>query len=123
MRGPRPAAAIKEAKEFAERMGYHWLENTEAKLPFDFLIFKKDSVRVVKVRQTRHQIDPEGFYDQMFSDEITGLRSLPLPPVVVRELWLRTQHERVWRRLIVSDISVGEIGWWKPDDYTNPHAR
>ncbi|MCK9591286.1 MAG: hypothetical protein M0Q91_04675 [Methanoregula sp.] len=47
----------------------------------------------------------------------------PSPPFVLRELWLRTQHERVWRRLIVHDLSVGEIGWWGPDDYTNPHAR
>jgi hypothetical protein len=75
------------------------------------------------VRQTRYHIDPNGFYEQQFPDEILGLRCLPFPPFILRELWLRTQHERVWRRLIVHDLSVGEIGWWGPDEYTNPHAR
>jgi len=28
-----------------------------------------------------------------------------------------------WRRLRVHDLSVGELEWWGPDDYTNPHAR
>jgi len=47
-------------------------------------------------------------------------RSLPGYP---QEIWLRTQHERAWRRLRVLLTVVGEIGWWGPDDYTNPHAR
>ncbi len=28
-----------------------------------------------------------------------------------------------WRRLRVYPTVVGEIGWWGPDDYTNPHSR
>ena len=122
-RGRKPEAAIAEAQGFAERMGYLSIENQYDDLMFDFLIFKRESVRVVKVRQTRYHIDPSGFYDQQFPDEIQGLRNLPLPPFILRELWLRTQHERVWRRLVVYDLSVEEIAWWGPDDYTNPHAR
>jgi len=122
-RGKKPAAAIAEAKGFAERMGYHPMDNLSDDLMFDFLIFKRESVRAVKCRQTRYHIDPNGFYDQQFPVEIQGLRSLPFPPFVLRELWLRTQHERVWRRLVVYDLSVEEIGWWGPDEYTNPHAR
>jgi hypothetical protein len=53
MRGQRPIATILEAKGFAERMGYHWMENNKKELPFDLLIFKPESARVVKVRQTR----------------------------------------------------------------------
>jgi len=122
-RGKKPEAAIAEAKAFAERMGYRWMENPLGDLPYDLQIFKPKSFRVVKVRQTRYHIDPEGFYDQMFPDEVAGLRSLPFPEFILRELWLRTQHERAWRRLVVYDHSVAEIGWWGPDDYTNPHAR
>ena len=96
-RGRKPEAAIAEAKGFAERMGYLPIDNPYDNLMFDFLIFKHESVRVVKVRQTRYHIDPNGFYDQQFPDEIQGLRNLPLPPFILRELWLRTQHERVWR--------------------------
>ena len=122
-RGKKPEAAIAEAKGFAERMGYLPMDNQYDDLMFDFLIFKRESVRVVKVRQTRYHIDPNGFYDQQFPDEIQGLRNLPLPPFILRELWLRTQHERVWRRLVVYDLSVEEIAWWGPDEYINPHAR
>lgn len=122
-RGRKPEAAIAEAKGFAERMGYLPIDNQLDDLMFDFLIFKRESVRVVKVRQTRYHIDPNGFYDQQFPDEIQGLRNLPFPPFILRELWLRTQHERVWRRLVVYDLSVEEIAWWGPDEYVNPHAR
>ena len=122
-RGKKPETAIAEAKGFAERMGYLPVDNPYKHLLFDILIFKPESFHVIKVRQTLYHIDPNGFYEQQFPDEILGLRSLPFPPFVLRELWLRTQHERVWRRLIVHDLSVGEIGWWGPDEYTNPHAR
>ena len=122
-RGKKPEAAIAEAKGFAQRMGYLPMDNLYDDLMFDFLIFERESVRVVKVRQTRYHINPNGFYEQQFPDEIQGLRSLPFPPFVLRELWLRTQHERVWRRLIVHDLSIGELEWWRPDEYTNPHAR
>jgi hypothetical protein len=122
-RGKKPEAAITEAKVFAERMGYLPIDNPHKDLPFDFLIFKRESARVVKVRQTRYHIDPNGFYEQQFPDEIQGLRKLPFPPFVPRELWLRTRHERGWRRLVVHDLSVEEIEWWGPDEYTNPHAR
>lgn len=122
-RGKKPAASIAEAKGFAERMEYRWMENTEPDLPFDFLIFKTDSVRVVKVRQTRYHIDPDVFYEKNYPDEVAGLRNLPFPPYVFRELWLKTRGEKVFRRLHVTDVSVGEIEWWGPDGYTNPHAR
>jgi hypothetical protein len=122
-RGRKPTAAIADAQKFAEWMGYHWMENPGPDMPFDFLIFKKDSVRVVRVRQTRNQIDPEAFYEKKYPDEVADLRSLPFPPFVFRELWLKTRGEKVYRRLHVTDFSVGEIEWWGPDKYTNPHAR
>ncbi|MCX6697060.1 MAG: hypothetical protein NTV84_05790 [Methanoregula sp.] len=122
-RGKKPSAAIVEAQKFAERMGYRCIVNPHKDLPYHFLIFKKEMIRLVRVLQTRYHIDPNGFYDQQFPDEVKELRALPFPPFILRELWLRTQHERVWRRLIVHDHVVSEIGWWGPDDYTNPHAR
>jgi len=122
-RGRKPEAAIAEAKTFAERMGYRWIDNPHADLLYDFQIFKPESVRLVKVRQTRYRIDPEAFYDKTFPKDVHGLRELPFPPFIFRELWLRTQHERIWRRLHVTEVSVGEIEGWGPDGYTNPHAR
>ena len=122
-RGKKPTTSVTEAKVFAERMGYLPVDNQHEDLAFDFLIFKPESARAVKVRQTRYHIDPNGFYEQQFPDEIQGLRNLPFPPFILRELWLRTQHERMWRRLIIHDLSIGELEWWGPDEYTNPHAR
>lgn len=122
-RGKKPAAAIDDAKGFAQRMGYRWMDNPDEELPFDFFIFKPATFRVVKVRLTRYSIDPEAMYEDLFPDEIRGLRELPFPPTICRELWLRTRAERVWRRLNIHDSAVSEIEWWGPDDYTNPHVR
>jgi hypothetical protein len=122
-RGQRPLKAIDEAKGFAERMGYRWIANPYTDLAFDLFIFKPEAFRIVKVRQTRYRINPEPLYEDLFPDEIRALRELPFPKPIVRELWLRTQHERVWRRLMIYDLSVGEIEWWGPDGYVNPHAR
>jgi hypothetical protein len=122
-RGRKPVKAIGEAKRFAERMGYRWQDNPFWDLAYDFLIFKPASFRAVKVRQTRYRINPEPLYEELFPDEIRGLRDLPFPQFILKELWLRTQHERVWRRLVVYPVSIEELEWWMPDGYTNPHAR
>jgi len=49
-RGKKPEAAIAEAKEFAKRIGYLPMDNLHEDMPFDILIFRCESVRVVKVR-------------------------------------------------------------------------
>jgi len=38
-RGKKPEAAIREAKGFAERMGYRWITNPHPDLAFDLEIF------------------------------------------------------------------------------------
>jgi hypothetical protein len=122
-RGKKPVGMIGEAHGFAQRMGYRWTDNPHADLAFDFEIFKSLSVRLVKVRQTRYTIDPEAMYEDLFPEEISGLRELPYPPFILRELWLRTRHERAWRRLVIYDTVVTEIEWWGSDDYTNHYIR
>jgi hypothetical protein len=122
-RGKRPKAAIDEAKKFAERMGYRWQENTHPDVAYDLFLFKKDSARIIKVRTTRHRIEPNTYYENFLSDELREVRALPFPDWIPREIWLRTQHERTWRRLLIHAISVGELEWWGPDNYTNPYAR
>ena len=80
-RGKKPEAAIDEAKGFAERMGYNWMDNLHEELPFDFFIFKPASFRAVKVRLTRYQIDPEVMYQKLFPERDPGLAGTPVPPV------------------------------------------
>jgi len=123
-RGKKPAAAIRDAKKFAETMGYRWQENTDnPELAYDFLAFKDGYAILVKVRVVRNHIDPDDFYEDLLEDDLRDVRALPFPPWMPREIWLRTQHERVFRRLRVLDVAVGEIGFWNPDEYVNPHAR
>ncbi|ABS55293.1 hypothetical protein Mboo_0775 [Methanoregula boonei 6A8] len=122
-RGRKPVAAIAEAKKFAERMGYRWQENTHPDLAYDLFIFKPQMACIVRVRQTRYQIDPDAIYENLIPEDLSDVRALPFPKVIPREIWLRTQHERTWRRLRIHELSVGELEWWGPDDYTNPYSR
>jgi len=123
-RGKRPVAAIREAKKFAERMGYRWQENTDnPDLAYDFIAFKPGYAMLVKVRVVRDHINPDTFYEDLLADDLREVRALPFPAWMPREIWLRTRHERACRRLRVYDVAVGEIGMWEPDGYTNPHAR
>jgi hypothetical protein len=121
-RGKKPVAAIDEAKKFAEKMGY-WQTNEPPDLAYDLFIFKPDAACIVRVRQTRYRIDPNTIYEKLIPDDLREVRTLLFPPWFPREIWLRTQHERVWRRLRVYPTVVGEIGWWGPDDYTNSYSR
>ena len=122
-RGRKPVAAIAEAKKFAERMGYRWQENPDPDLAYDLFIFKPEAACIVRVRQTRSPINPDTMYEDLLPDDLRDVRHLPFPPWIPREIWLRTRHERAWRRLRIHELSVGELEWWGPDDYTNPHAR
>jgi hypothetical protein len=123
-RGKKPVAAIKEAKKFAERMGYRWQENTDnPDLAYDLQCFKPGYAMLVKVRVPRYPINPNDFYEELLADDLREVRALPFPAWMPREIWLRTRHERGWRRLRVFDVAVSEIEWWKPDGCTNPHAR
>jgi hypothetical protein len=123
-RGKKPLGAIRHAKKFAERMGYRWQENTDnPDLAYDLQVFKPGYVFLVKVRVLRYHINPHTFYEDLLADDLREVRGLPFPQWMPREIWLRTQHERTFRRLRVYDVAVAEIGFWTPDKYTNPHAR
>jgi hypothetical protein len=80
-------------------------------------------VLLVKVRVVRNHINPDAFYEDLLADDLRDVRALPFPKWMPREIWLRTQHERIFRRLRVYDVAVGEIGFFDPDEYVNPHAR
>jgi hypothetical protein len=124
-RGKKLTGAIREAKKFAEQMGYRWQENTDnPELTYDLQVFKPGYAFLMKVRVVRYHIDPETFYEDLLEDDLREVRApSPFPQWMPREIWLRTQHERTFRRLRVHDSAVAEIGFWNPDAYVNPHAR
>jgi hypothetical protein len=123
-RGPRPLAAIRDAKKFAEKMGYRWQENTEnPELGYDLHLFKPGNAFLLRVRVMRNTIGPDDFYEDLLAEDLRELRGLPFPKWMPREIWLRTRHERAYRRLTVLDVAVAEIGFWEPDGYVNRYAK
>ena len=54
-RGKKPLGAIRDAKKFAEKMGYRWQENTDnPELAYDLQVFKPEYAMLVKVRVMRN---------------------------------------------------------------------
>ena len=102
-------------------MGYHWLTNTDSALPFDGLIFRTAAVVVVKLKKARYAISDNCIIEKKFPDEVQGLRALPLPEYVLRELWIRTQNERAWRRFYILPETTAEIEFNTVENYRNTH--
>jgi len=123
MRGARPTKTIEDAQCCAEKMGYHWIKNTVPTLRFDAFIFREFAISAITIKKIRHAIDENTFVEKLFPDEVEALRLLPLPPHVLRELWIRTQNERAWRRFYIFPDTTGEIGFNRAEGYINPHFR
>jgi hypothetical protein len=105
-------------------MGYRWQENTDnPELGYDLQLFKGGYAFLLRVRVLRNAIGPDVFYEDLLADELREVRELPFPEWMPREIWLRTRHERTFRRLRVLDCAVAEIEFWDPDGYVNPYAR
>jgi hypothetical protein len=121
MRGRKPTTAIEEAQRCAEKMGYHWVKNTVKGLPFDAIMFRQAVIAVVKVKKVRYAIDDEVIIEKKFPDEVCELQSLPLPLSVLRELWIRTQNERAWRRFYILPETTAEIEFNTAENYHNTH--
>jgi hypothetical protein len=121
MRGKKPTTAIEEAERCAEKMGYRWMKNTLSNLPFDGFIFRSAVIAAVKLKKVRYAIDDDVIIEKKFPDEVGELRSLPLPPHVLRELWIRTQNERAWRRFYILPETTAEIEFNTAENYRNTH--
>jgi hypothetical protein len=121
MRGRKPTNAIEEAQCCAEKMGFRWVKNTAADLPFDGFIFRPAVIAAVKLKKVRYAINDEVIIEKKFPDEVKNLRFLPLPLSVLRELWIRTQNERAWRRFYIFPETTAEIEFNTAENYRNTH--
>ncbi|MCJ7742453.1 MAG: hypothetical protein MUO95_07215 [Methanoregula sp.] len=121
MRGARPTKAIEEAQRCAEKMGYHWIKNTDPIWQFDAFMFRQAVIAAIKIKKIRHAIDENVFVEKLFPEEVEALRSLPLPLHVLRELWIRTQNERAWRRFSLLPDTTAEIEFNTAENYRNTH--
>ena len=121
MRGVKPASAVEEAQRCAEKMGYHWVKNSVKDLPFDAFMFRQAVIAAVRVKKVRYAIGDDVIIEKKFPDEVCELQSLPLPRQVLRELWIRTQNERAWRRFYILPDTTAEIGFNTAENYRNTH--
>jgi hypothetical protein len=123
MKGPPGPNLKDEAKEWAERMGYHLAENTDRSVPFDGFLYRDAMVIAVKLKKIRYGLDTDCIIEKKFPDDVADLRSLPVPQYVFRELWVRTQNERAYRRFYILPDMTAEIEEITRDNYRNTHYR
>ncbi len=120
----RPGPNLKdEAKECAERMGYHWAENTDPSVPFDGFLYRGGIMIAIKMKKLRYGLADNCIIEKKLPDDVADLRSLPVPSYVVRELWVRTQNERAYRRFYILPDATAEIEENTAENYRNTHYR
>jgi hypothetical protein len=122
-RGRRPTTILDEAGQLAEQMGYRWIANPHADLAFDFIMFRPTVITAVKLKKIRNAILGDLDAAKKFPGEVEALRTLPLPPQVNREFWIRTQDDRCWRRFCIFSEMTGEIGHNTAENYRNKHVN
>jgi hypothetical protein len=123
MKGKRPENLRTSGKVCAEQMGYHWAENTDPALPFDGLMYRETVMVAVRLKKVRYGIGEDCIIEKKFPDDVAALRTLPLPPYVLRELWIRTQNEREYRRFYVLPGTTAELEENTKEGYRNTHYR
>ncbi|MFZ1128825.1 hypothetical protein [Methanoregula sp.] len=123
MKGKQPEDLRSGWKACAEKMGYHCAENTDPTLPFDGLMYRETVMVAVRLKKVRYGIGDNCIIEQKFPDDLEALRTLPLPPYVLRELWIRTQNERAYRRFYVLPGTTAEIEENTKEGYRNTHFR
>ncbi len=121
MRGARPTKAIEDAQRCAEKMGYHWIKNTDPVWQFDAFMFRPAVIAAIKIKKIRYAIDENAFVEHLFPEEVGTLRLLPFPLYVLRKLWIRTQNERAWRRFYILPETTAEIEFNAAENYRNTH--
>ena len=123
MRGRTPADLKSEGKRLAELMGYHWAENTDTSLKFNGLMYRANRMVAVTLIKCRYGLDADCIIEKKFPEEVADLRALPVPHYVLRELWVRTQNERAFRRFWIAPDMTAEIEENTIENYHNTHFR
>jgi hypothetical protein len=121
--GRRATNLKDEAKKSAAAMGYSWAENTDPSVAFDGFLYRDNIVIAVKLKKVRYGLDENCIIENKFPDEVLALRVLPVPPYIIRELWVRTQNERAYRRFYILPDTTAEIMENTKEGYRNTHYR
>ena len=92
---------------------------TDPSLPFDGLMYRTAAIGVVKLKKVRYALSDTCIIEKKFPDDVNALWALPLPYCVLRELWIRTQNERAWRRFNNLPETTAEIEFNTAEKYRN----
>jgi hypothetical protein len=123
VRGRKGQNLRNEAKIWAAKLGGNWAENTDASVLFDGFLYREGGVTAVKLKKLRYGLDIDCIIEDKLPDDVADLRSLPLPQWVSRELWVRTQNERVYRRFVILPGTTAEIEVNTAENYRNTRFR
>ncbi len=104
-------------------MGYHWLSNTDTALAFDGLMYRPAAVVAVILKKVRYALSDTCIIEKKFPDDVHSIRVLPMPEFVLREIWIRTQNERAWRRFYILPETTAEIEFNTAENSRNTHFR
>ena len=69
-----------EVKDCAERMGYHWAENTDPDVPCAGLMYQENVMIAVSAKKVRYGLSENCIIENKFPDDIENVRALPLRP-------------------------------------------
>ena len=84
-------------------------------------MFRPAVISAIKIKKILHATEENAFVEHLFPEKVDVLRSIPLPLHVLRELWIRTQNERAWRRFSLLPYTTGEIEFNMAKNYRNTH--
>jgi hypothetical protein len=104
-------------------MGYHWTDNTDTALQFTGFMYNGHVMVAVTAKKIRYGLPDDCVIEKEFPNEIRNIRNLPFPPSVLRELWVRTQNERAYRRFYILPGTTAEIEENTYERYRNTHYR
>ena len=107
-RGRPPRMARNEAAKNAAHQGRVLEATGIAKLHIDLILFLWQVVIFIRVKRSHSRIRNPQDLRILFSDEIAGLRTIPLTAVVSREIWILLPWG-AWQYFSIDDDGIREI--------------
>jgi hypothetical protein len=107
-RGRPSLQAIEEGAGIAAKRGIVIEINPHKKSPMDLYVIRSNDIIAIKIKRVRSRIREPKDLTFMFKDGITEIRTLPLPPLVQREIWTLAPWG-TWQFFLILDTWIIEL--------------
>ena len=87
---------------FLENRGYQCIRSAGSRGVVDIFAINENHVRAIQLKTTKNALDTSGNLST-FKKAILGLRSLPSPPNMTRELWVKELRKN-WIYIVIDDL-------------------